>query len=144
YQPHNLGEQTMRGVHLRWNHQLEIATNQRFSYQLSYQYLSPKKEDSNDAVISKYVVESLKHQAILGLHYSYEQFGVQWQNRYVKRELNDGYFISDLRLMYDFAQFQLYTQATNLFNEAYREAAAVPMPGRWIQLGVKYKLDFKK
>lgn len=141
YQPHNLGDQTMRGIHLRWNQQIEIASNQRFSYQLSYQYLSPKKQENSDGIISKYVVESLKHQAILGLNYQYDQFGIQWQNRYIKRELNEGYIVSDIRLSYDFSKFQLYTQASNLFNSTYKEAAAVPMPTRWIQLGVKYKMS---
>ncbi|MEG1239377.1 MAG: hypothetical protein RSD30_17555, partial [Flavobacterium sp.] len=64
--------------------------------------------------------------------------------RYLKRELNDGYFVSDLRLKYQFPLFQIYTQATNIFNSTYKEVAAVPMPSRWIQLGVNYRLNLKK
>lgn len=140
YQPQNLGNQNIRGINLRWNHELVIASNQKVSYLLSYQYLSPKKGEEENGIISKYQIESLKHQAILGLNYSYETFGMQFQNRFIKRELNDGYAVSDLRVMYDFSPFQIYCQATNLFNSRYKEVAAVPMPGRWIQLGVKYLL----
>ena len=144
YQPHNLGTQNMRGINLRWNHELQLLGDQKFSYILSYQYLSHKKEENENAIISKYKIESLKHQAVVGLSYSYRNWGLQFQNRYIKRELNEGYIVSDMRLMYDFPAFQVYTQATNLFNSNYKEAAAVPMPGRWIQLGVTYRLNFNK
>ena len=144
YQPHNIGNQIMRGINVRYNHDIEINTNQKFSYNLSYQYLSPKKEETNNTVISKYVIESLKHQAIVGLNYTLNDFRVQLQNRYLKRELNDGYFVSDIRLMYQFPSFQVYTQATNIFNSSYKEVAAVPMPSRWINLGINYRLNLKK
>lgn len=140
YQPHNLGGQTMRGIHVRWSDGYEIASNQKFLYRISYQYLSPKREEVKDNVYSKYMLESLKHQAILGLNYQWNQLGIQFQNRFIKRELNDAYIVSDLRLLYNFSQFQVYMQATNLFNSSYKEIAAVPMPSRWIQLGVKYKV----
>lgn len=140
YQPQNLGSQVMRGIHVRWNQQVELATNQNLSYKLSYQYLSPKQGKQPEGVISKYVIESLKHQVILGLNYQYNQWGAQLQNRYIKREKNEGYFVTDLRIFHNFSRFQIYAQATNLFDTKYKEIAAVPMPTRWLQLGLKYRL----
>ncbi|MBA5791970.1 TonB-dependent receptor [Flavobacterium sp. xlx-214] len=141
YQPQNLGNHNIKGFNVRYNQDIQVAANQTLAYTLSYQYLSPKKEDVS-GVLSKYSIESLKHQAIVGLHYKYNNFGVQFQNRYVKRELNKGYFVSDLKLMYQFNKIETYLQGTNLFNSTYKEVAAVPMPSRWIQLGATYKLNF--
>lgn len=141
YQPQNLGNHNIKGFNARYNQDIQVAANQTLAYTLSYQYLSPKKEDVS-GVLSKYSIESLKHQAIVGLHYKYDNFGVQFQNRYVKRELNKGYFVSDLKLMYQFNKIETYLQGTNLFNSTYKEVAAVPMPSRWIQLGATYKLNF--
>lgn len=144
YQPQNLGSQTMRGLHIRWNQKLELIEKRSISYNLSYQYLSPKQEEQSERLLSKYVVESLKHQLILGIHYQHHNLGIHWQNRFIKRELNKGYFVSDLRVFYDFSNFQLYGQITNLFDAKYNEIAAVPMPSRWWQLGLKYRLENKK
>jgi len=144
YQPQNLGNQVMRGLNVRYHQDIQITANQKLGYSLSYQYLSPKKQDDASEIISKYTIENLKHQAIAGINYTINDFGIQFQNRYLKRELNDGYFVSDLRLMYQFPSFQVYTQATNIFNSTYKEVAAVPMPSRWIQLGVNYRLNLKK
>ncbi|SEI00626.1 iron complex outermembrane recepter protein [Paenimyroides aquimaris] len=144
YQPHNIGNQVMRGINVRYRQDVAIGDHQKFGYSISYQYLSPKKEDASTPTASKYTIESLKHQAIAGVNYTINDFGIQFQNRYIKRELNDAYFVSDLRLMYQFPSFQIYTQATNLFNSTYKEVAAVPMPNRWIQLGLNYRFSNKK
>src|SRR5690606_12740633 len=105
---------------------------------------SPKKDKADSANLSTYTIESLKHQFIAGVNCQYYHLGVQLQNRYTKRELNDAYVVTDLKVMYQFPFFQIYTQATNVFNSYYKEGAAVPMPGRWIQLGVNYHLKTKK
>src|SRR5690606_28966655 len=140
----NVGNQIMRGINLRFRDDLILPENHKLGYVVSYQYLSPKKQNASSDNLSKYIIESLKHQFIAGINYHYSQWGVQLQNRYIKRELNDGYVVSDLKVMYQFQSFQIYTQATNLFNSSYKEAAAVPMPGRWIQLGVNYHFKTKK
>lgn len=143
YQPQNLGQQNMRGIQARIKQDFEVSSNQKLSYSASYQYLSPKEEENATEIISKYKIESLKHQVILGIDYRYNDFSTQLQNRYVKREMNEGYFITDLRLQYQFATFQVYMQVTNLFNSTYKEVAAVPMPSRWLQLGFQYHLNYK-
>lgn len=144
YQPQNVGNQIMRGINVRFQDRISLTAHQNLGYTVSYQYLSPKKDKADSANLSKYTVESLKHQFIAGVNYQYDQLGVQLQNRYMKRELNDGYVVTDLKVMYQFPSFQIYTQATNLFNSSYKEVAAVPMPGRWIQLGINYHLKTKK
>lgn len=144
YQPINLGNQRMRGIFTKWNQNILVSNSQKLNYQLSYQYLSPKKENSTDDLLSKYVIESLKHQLIVGFNYQYNQFGLQWQNRWIKREQANAYFVSDVRVMYAVRSLETYVQATNLFNASYKEIGAVPLPSRWVTLGLKYKLNFNE
>ena len=87
---------------------------------------------------SKYVLESLKHQFIAGLNYGIQNFSVQLENRWLKRELNEGYQLTDIRLAYQWNAFRIYSDVTNIFDTQYKEAGAVPMPGRWFSLGLKY------
>ena len=35
---------------------------------------------------------------------------------------------------------ELFLKATNLFNKSYYEVSGVPLPGRWITAGVKFKI----
>jgi len=37
-------------------------------------------------------------------------------------------------------QGELFVQATNVFNTPYREIGTVPMPGRWLRLGLRFRL----
>ncbi|MBB4118578.1 iron complex outermembrane receptor protein [Mesonia hippocampi] len=140
YQPFNVGNQKMRGLHVSWQQNLKITKNDVFTYQVNYQYLSPKKEDRTNELISKYVLESLKHQAIIGVSYTKNKYLLSWQNRWIKRELNDAYWVSDIKLSYRMPQLELYTQVSNLFNTRYTEAGAVPMPTRWVNLGLRYQI----
>lgn len=138
YQPHNVGTQNMKGVFLKWSDHFQLNNKNAIRYSTSYQYLSPKSNDEN--TLSKYIIESLKHQLILGVNYSYTTYGIQWQNRWIKRELNEAYIVSDLKIYHHLNKLDLYVQVTNLFNTKYKEIAAVPMPSRWIHFGIKYKL----
>jgi len=104
---------------------------------LSYNYLDPQPMDSGDKQ-SKYVLQTLKHQVIAGIHYTYNAFTIQLTNRYIKRMLNDPYDVLDVRASYQFDHFKLYTDVSNLLNATYKEAGAVPMPSRWFSLGLTF------
>ena len=88
---------------------------------------------------SKYVLESLKHQLLVGVHYQLDRLSFNMENRWLQRELAEAYNVADIRVNYQWEDLLLYTEATNIFNAEYKEAGAVPMPGRWFSLGVKYQ-----
>lgn len=94
---------------------------------------------SADDQQSKYALESLKHQVILGLNYAYRDFSIRIENRYIKRELNAGYDVLDARVNYTWNTILLYADVSNILNSQYKEAGAVPMPPRWFNLGIKYQ-----
>lgn len=137
YSPYNLGNNRIHGVYSRLRQNFKISSTQEFGYQIRYSYLKPRM-DSPAGEQSKYILENLKHQFIVGVNYSYHDFSIQLQNRWIKRELNAGYDLLDLRLQYPLKTFLLYTDISNVLNTSYKEAGAVPMPPRWFSLGVKW------
>ncbi len=138
YSPTNLGENKMHGIYGRMQQDFELDKQQAIGYQVSYNFMSPSLESSNE-VQSKYILESLKHQFIAGLHYRVNDISFHIINRWLKRELANAYNVADIRINYQLQNFLFYTEITNVFNASYQEAGSVPMPTRWFGLGVKYQ-----
>ncbi|HLS31858.1 MAG TPA: TonB-dependent receptor [Flavobacteriaceae bacterium] len=138
YSPVNLGNNKMHGIYGRIQQDFELGNQQSIGYQVSYNYLSPSLETSNE-IQSKYILESLKHQLISGIYYRNNNFSIHLKNRWLKRELANSYNVADIRINYEWQDFLLYTQVSNLFDASYNEAGAVPMPTRWFALGLKYQ-----
>ena len=138
YSPRNLGQNKMQGFYGRLQQDFKLSEKHTIGYDLSYNYLKPSFEGSSE-MQSKYILESLKHQFVAGIHYQINDFSVQIKDRWLKRELGDSYNIADVRLNYKIQDFDLYTEVTNLFNASYNEAGAVPMPPRWFSLGVRFQ-----
>ena len=107
---------------------------------LSYNHLDPTIK-SSDVIQSKYVLESLKHQFIAGISYQIDKLSLQVENRWLQRELADAYNITDLQVNYNWQNFLVFAEVTNIFDAEYTEAGAVPMPTRWFSLGLRYEWD---
>ncbi len=138
YSPHNLGSNKVQGIYGRLQQDFQVRPDQHFGYHVRYHYLSPSMSSVSEGQ-SKYVLENLKHQLIVGANYTYGPFFFQFENRTLKRELNSSYTLLDVRLQYQKGPSQLYLDVSNVFNTAYREAGAVPMPPRWFSIGMKYR-----
>lgn len=143
YSPENYGNVKVHGLYGRLRQSFVLQTDHRLGYFVNYQYLHPIDVEVDESQ-SKYVVESLKHQLIVGLNYSYKDLSVQLGNRLIQRELNKAYNLLDLRLSYKVKGITIYTDITNLLDAQYRESGAVPMPTRWYKLGVRYSFSAKK
>ena len=142
YSPINIGENLVHGIHARASQQFELKTKHKIGYSVSYTFLKPSYNSAAD-VQSKYILESLRNQLILGLHYAYEDFSIQINNRFIERELNEPYNLLSVRANYNIKYFSIYADASNILNAEYIEAGAVPMPPRWITLGFRYILKKK-
>jgi len=109
---------------------------------LNYTYMDSDTEDS--VVYSKYVLCHLKHQICFGLQH-FLPFGVQqvWKLAYEDRVQGEEYWSLDTRvskkIMEGKQDVELFVEVTNLFNTSYEEAVGVPMPGRWIQAGMRMR-----
>lgn len=138
YAPENLGRTKTQGIYARLQQDFNVTDQQSFGYDVSYNYLNPSFETTTGNQ-SKYTLESLKHQLVAGIHYTFNDFSFQIKDRLLKRELGDSYNVADVRLNYKVQNFLIYTEVTNLFDADYQEAGAVPMPTRWFSLGVKFQ-----
>jgi vitamin B12 transporter len=110
-----------------------------YRIQLGYSFLDSAKEEN--FFISKYLLDHLRHQFLLDLE---EQLSsVIKQNlrvRYEQRRGQPGHILVDIRLSWRGKQFEFFLEAANLFNARYTEVGAIPMPGRWIRVGLKLDL----
>ncbi|KGE13394.1 TonB-dependent receptor plug domain-containing protein [Sphingobacterium deserti] len=138
YQAENLGENTVRGLNTNVDYQIPSSSTLKFRVNVGYNYLDPTFRSQNNA-ISRYRLENLKHQAKLVVAASHQKWNASVANRFNQRVSDDSYFLSDLRLAYNFPFVSVYADAQNIFDVTYLESGAVPMPGRWYTLGLRYQ-----
>jgi len=127
----NYGFETSLGLTLK---QLYIN-----SLSLSYCYIHTDK--FNFDYESKYLLSSLRNQFVLALT-PLEFFGVrqQWKVRFEDRINYRNHTIVDTHLSRTFNHFTLSLTITNLLNADYADYSGIPMPGRWLTIGLKYSL----
>lgn len=137
YSPLNIGKNRVQGATARISQQIQFKNDHVFGYFLSFNYLNPTYI-STSGVQSKYVLEALRNQFIGGINYGYKGFSIQVNNHFIERIKNKGYNLLDVRIAYNIKGFTVYTDVSNLLNQSYKEAGAVPMPSRWYSLGFRY------
>jgi iron complex outermembrane receptor protein len=108
---------------------------------INYTYLDANlNKKNNNYFLSKYALESLKHQLIAKAIVEYKSFNFTLTERFQERVTNKSYFLTDVRLAYRYKNYSVYTDATNIFDTHYIEVATAPMPGRWLNLGLKVEI----
>lgn len=142
YSPHNYGNIKIQGIHARIRQNFHFKHAQHLNYFINYNYLIPSYVAENNNQ-SKYVLETLQHQLLVGIQYGIKNFNIQLTNRFIQRMKNDPYSILDARISYKIHSFTVFGTITNSLDAQYSEAGAVPMPTRWISLGVRYRWDQK-
>lgn len=105
---------------------------------LTYNYISAKIENQNEAIISRYALDHLRHQLILR---SSGQVMKNWSYsiglRYLDRVNLEDYFLGDLKINFEAMKGIWYAQINNIFNTEYTETSLIPMPGRTFNIGFK-------
>ncbi len=120
---------------------------------LSYSFMQLDK--SSGEYISKYVLDNLRHNLVIGLtHELIYGMIISWKLMYKYR---DGtflrypdsrrvnykpYWLMDFKLARRFNKYDIYLNVTNLFNTPYYDLANVILPGRWVTAGISYGLNF--
>lgn len=142
YMPFNLGRNLVHGINAHISQQLVFGGDHRFGYFASYTFLKPSYQSTGFAQ-SKYVLEALQNQVIVGVNYGYKGFGIQVNGRFIERIKNKPYTLLDVRASYSIKGFTAYVDISNLLNAVYKEVGAVPMPPRWFSAGLKYTWEHK-
>lgn len=108
---------------------------------LTYTYLDAKMDLEQD-VLSKYRVRSFRHQIINNIQYDYQNWSATLTNRFNERVGYTDYLLTDVRFSYQHEKWLYYADFQNIFDTQYNEAGALPMPGRWLSVGVKTQIDW--
>lgn len=137
YSPLNIGRNLIQGVNARVSQDFTFNKDHRFGYFVNYNYLLPNYQSSGTGQ-SKYILETLRNQLIVGVNYSYKSLTFQVNSRFIERIANKAYILLDARVNYEVKGFTTYVDVTNILNAIYKEAGAVPMPPRWFSVGLKY------
>lgn len=142
WQPININDLNSQGVDISLNMFFPVITGtngflQRFN--IGYTYIDAMIED-NEAAISRYALENLRHQLIAGLEFKLgNRLFYSTRYRYIDRVTMDDYNILDMQLLYRAKDFEVFLNASNIGDTEYRETNLVMMPGRWITGGVEIK-----
>lgn len=137
----NFLEHEVKGISI--NADLAVPGNSHWQTRIgiSYTYLEASLDKKNEGfTLSKYALESLKHQLVGRVSTAYKAFQLTVMERFQERVNQKNYFLTDAKLQYTYGKYALHIKGTNLFDRKYTEVGAIPMPGRWYTGGVLISL----
>lgn len=106
---------------------------------LAYTFLDINKKDQEFR--SRYALENLKHQGILGIYHKIPfDIYFNWKFKVEQRIDTDVYFLTDLNIGYEFDYFNIFMKGTNIFNTPFTNIFGLEQPGRWFFAGIKFGL----
>jgi vitamin B12 transporter len=124
-----------------------------FVERLGFNYAWVDVSKANKNIISYYVLDFLKHKAVLSLqHHIWKNLGASWgiifQNRagtYTDPQTNHEekykpFITLDGRLYWDIKLLSFYMSVSNITNTSRRDFGAIPLPGRWLVCGLSIEL----
>lgn len=143
----NLTRVNLNGVELEWNVQ---AGKARGGLLYAYQWA----DQTGFPYISLYVLDHLAHNAVLWWHQPLPKgFGLHvnltWKRRVGNyRDLEGGALLpypdplrADLRAQWKHRRATIFASAYNLLDSEQMDRGNVPLPGRWISVGVQVEWD---
>ncbi|MCD0487765.1 TonB-dependent receptor [Pedobacter sp. MC2016-14] len=138
WQANNVGTMVTKGFNVRSGYGLELSGVSKFNFEMAYSYLNSDFEDMDQGLAYKYQLSSLKHQVTNTIDYKYANFSVLFATRLNQRIMGPSYWINDFRISQTIKKLTLYADAQNIFDTQYFEIGAIPLPSRWLSLGVKF------
>lgn len=145
WQPQNFQHIKTNGISVSTDYRF-TDPDSRFSVLAgcSYTWLNPQItfSEPTDGTISKYALENLRNQVCGRIYFSFFNFlNITFAARYEQRVNYKDYILLDSRLGTRFHQFEAYADISNITDVQYVEAGAIPMPGRWFTLGLKWNWE---
>ncbi len=118
---------------------LELSASRNVGATLLRLHYSGLRVDAPQlALLSKYVLEYARHSAGFSAATPLGA-GVRGALNADYRNRVDGqqYWLIGARLSRTIGKFDAFIEGSNLLDQSYREVASVPMPGRWLSVGVR-------
>ncbi len=137
WQSNNVGDMITDGLNIRSNYTMAF-NHSTLNINLAYSYLDTKFKKIDLTIASKYQIATLKHQLTNTVDYRNKNFSILMATRFNERASGASYWINDIRLSQTIKQFTIFADAQNIFNTVYYEIGAIPLPAKWVSLGVKF------
>lgn len=138
WQANNVGNMTTNGFNIRSDYRLKLNEASNLGVNLAYTYLNSRFKDMEPGLASKYQLSSLKHQVTNTIDFKNANFSVLFATRFNQRISAASYWINDFRISQTIKKITIYADAQNIFDTAYVEVGAIPLPSRWFSLGIKF------
>lgn len=109
---------------------------------IGYTYLNVEASLNRENFQSRYVLDHLRHQLVVGISNAlFFDITQTWMLRYENRITGDKNFLVDMQMKKSFANVDVFVKATNLFNKSYKDFTGVFLPGRWLFAGMKVSVQ---
>ncbi|SDJ69348.1 iron complex outermembrane recepter protein [Pedobacter sp. ok626] len=138
WQSNNVGNQVTGGINMRSDYSMNVSERAKLNINLAYSYLDSKNSEMETGLASKYQISSLKHQLTNTIDFQYLNFSIMAATRFNQRISGPSYWINDFRLSQSIHKVTIFMDAQNIFNTKYYEIGAIPLPSRWLSLGLKF------
>ena len=139
----NFNQVKMTGLDINAKYEFHDIISAERDIQLTadYVYIDAAVSDDVNVGVSRYALDNLIQQLILGATFTIlpKHIFLSANYRYLDRESLEDYNLLDSKLMYKSRNFDAYIGVNNIGNTVYRETNLVPMPGRWFAMGVRFK-----
>jgi vitamin B12 transporter len=138
WQPSNISTFQVVGWSIDYVRWFEWMNNWKLQTRIGYNYLSPHMSSKTDDM-SKYAIEALRHQLLAQIGIEKDNWFAHVNMRYLSRISYKDYILIDVRIGKQWKGWTCFVDGTNLLNVVYVEVGAVPLPGRWMNIGLQYK-----
>lgn len=115
---------------------------------VNYSYAGLQK--ASDSFFSYYVLDNLKHKLDIDVTHKIRKrisgsWRLSYQDRNGMRTATESYrpfWLVDAKVSWRKNSTEFYAMASNLFNKTYYDIGPVMQPGRWISIGIDYRVGF--
>jgi len=137
----------------------QLLPNQHILKNTSFAFTYIDQQKMSSGLISNYVLNYLKYRADLSIvhkvvknieaawHFAYQQRNGQYEQYSNGNAINlvdyTPFFTSDLKVAWSHSGWNVYIQATNLFNVEYYDFGNIAQPGRWLKVGIAKQIDWR-
>jgi len=141
WQPQNFSEIKAKGLSIMTDYRLPDAGSFKILMGLSYTWLHLQKANSDKTnKISQYALENLRNQLAARVNVGFNKFECTLTGKYQQRVNSKSYTLLDARFAFSGKRYKIYSDLNNITNVTYIDAGAVPMVGRWVTVGAKWRI----
>lgn len=140
WEANNTGKLFTHGLSIQTGWNQKLTENSSLSLRLAYTYLASNLDSAHRNTPSKYQISSLKHQITNTIQVQLKNTSLLFATRFSERLNTANYWVNDFRLSQALNKVTLTLDAQNIFDTRYFEIGGIPLPSRWFNLGLHFKM----